>query len=69
MKAVSLGIPFWELLWDLEPFILLPRKVSSSQQLAGAISSVSLQCKTGLDNFITANNISSEASYNNDKGN
>lgn len=69
MKAVSLGIPFWELLWDLEPFILLSRKVSSSQQLAGAISSVSLQCKTGLDNFITANNISSEASYNNDKGN
>ena len=69
MKAVALGIPFWELLWDLEPFILLPRKGSSSQLLAGAISSVSLQCKTGLDNFITANNISSEASYNNDKGN
>lgn len=70
LRLLSWAFLSGELPWDTAKNLFLSCQGESTlpSSCHGA-SSVSLQCKTGLDNFITANNISSKASYNNDKGN
>lgn len=68
LRLLSWAFLSGELPWDIEESLFCQGESPLPSSCRGA-SSVSLQCKTGLDNFITANNISSKASYNNDKGN
>lgn len=68
LRLLSWAFLSEELPWDIEESLFYQGESPLPSSCRGA-SPVSLQCKTGLDNFITANNISSKASYNNDKGN